>query len=323
LEEYARGLGNLPLSQPVGSTFQYSNINYDIAGLIVEEVSGQSYAEYVTEHIFEPLDMRHSYASHALALADGLSEGHHYMFGHAFKREYDAPPSGVPEGFLIASVKDMTHYMIAQLSDGRYGGLSILSPQGIAEMHAPAISTGGDEHYAMGWGVGTADGIPIIQHAGDTGHFHSIVVLMPDRSSGFILLANASGFEQIGQVDAVAGGIFYLLNGKAPSAVSLPSNVRFLYWAVMLTPILMSLGIAYSWRFWRNKGVGRLLLVVLLYAGFALLWLFVVPLVTESAIWTGIRVNHPELAYAVVASAVLGFGWSIIYTVMNLRMRRS
>ena len=51
--------------------------------------------------------------------------------------------------------------------------------------------------------------------------------------------------------------------------------------------------------------------------------LFVVPLVTESSIWTGNRVNHPELAYAVLASAVLGFGWSVIYTAMSLRMRRS
>jgi len=323
LEETVRGLNIIHLTQPIGTTYQYSGLNYTIAGLIVEQVSGQSYGDYVTQRIFGPLDMRHSYASHTPALANGLSEGHHYMFGHAFKREYDAPPSGVPEGFLIASVEDMTHYVIAQLNDGRYGDLSILSPQGIAEMHAPAISTGGDEHYAMGWVVGTADGIPIIQHAGDTGHFHSIVVLMPDRSSGFILLANASGFEQIGQVDAIAGGIFYLLNGKAPGVVSLPANVRFLYWAVMLTPILMILGIAYSWRYLRNKGLGSALLVALLYGGVALLWLFVVPLVTESSIWTGNRVSHPELAYAVLASAVLGFGWSVVYTAISLRMRRS
>jgi len=323
LEETVRGLKTIHITQLVGTTYQYSGLNYTIAGLIVEQVSGQSYGDYVDQHIFGPLDMLHSYTSPTPALADGLSEGHHYMFGHAFKRDYAVPPACVPEGYLIASVEDMTHYMIAQLSDGRYGDLSILSPQGVAEMHAPAISTGSDEYYAMGWGLGTADGKPIIQHAGDTGHFHSIVVLMPDSSSGYILLANASGFEQLGQVDAIASGIFYLLNGKSPSAVSLPVHVRFLYWAVMLTPILMLLGIAYSWRFRHNKGVGRLLLVVLLYGGVALLWLLVVPLVNESALWTGIRVIHPELAYSVITSAVLGFGWSLVFTGISLRMRRS
>ena len=93
-------------------------------------------------------------------------------------------PSTFPQGYLIASVEDMTHYAIAHLNDGRYGDTSILSAQGIAELHAPAIPTGGDEHYAMGWIVGTVDGIPIVQHNGDTGHFHSVVILMPDRGLG-------------------------------------------------------------------------------------------------------------------------------------------
>jgi CubicO group peptidase (beta-lactamase class C family) len=267
--------------------------------------------------------MRHSYASPAIALADGLAAGHHYMFGHAFEREYAVPPSGVPEGFLIASVEDMTHYVIAHLSDGRYGDTSILSAQGIAELHAPAIPMGGDQHYAMGWVVGTADGIPLVQHSGDSGNFHSVAVLMPDRGSGFILLANASGFVQLWQVEGIAGGIYNVLNGKTPAPVSLPIHVRFLYWAVMLTPLLMILGIAYSWRYWRSKGVGHILLIVLLYGGVALLWLFLVPQLTESSIWTANRINHPELAYAVLASAVLGIGWSVIYTAMNLRVWRT
>jgi len=322
LEEHVRGLNKIQLTQPVGGTYQYSNLNFNIAGVIVEKVSGQSYADYVTEHIFAPLAMRHSYASRPPALADGLAAGHHYMFGHAFEREYGVPPPGVPGGGLIASVEDMTHYAIAQLSDGRYGDTSILSAQGIAELHTPAISTGGDQHYAMGWVVDTADGTPVIQHTGDIGTFHSVAVLMPDRGSGFILLANASGFEQVGQVDGIAVGVFNLLNGKAPAPVSLPINVRFLYWAVLLTPVLMIPGIAYSWRRWRNKGVGHILLVVVLYSGVALLWLIVVPRLTESP-FSSIRFIHPELGYAVLASAVLGIGWSVIYTVMNLRARRA
>jgi hypothetical protein len=244
------------------------------------------------------------------------------MFGHAFEREYAVPLPNGPGGGLIASVEDMTHYAIAQLSDGRYGDASILSAQGIAELHAPAISTGGDEQYAMGWNVATVDGIPLVQHSGDVGHFHSIAVLMPDRGSGFVLLANASGFEQIRQVDGIAGGVFRLLNGKPPAPVSLPINVRFLYWAVLLTPLLMILGIAYSWWRWRNRGVGHILLIVLLYSGVALLWLIVVPQLTESP-FSSIRFVHPELGYAMLASAFLGFGWSIIFTVMTLRARRA
>jgi CubicO group peptidase (beta-lactamase class C family) len=326
LEEFVRGLDWVSLTQPVGATFQYSNLNYSIAGLIVEKVSGQSYADYVTQHIFEPLDMRHSYASQALALADGLSEGHHYMFGRAFRWERTVPPAQLPEGYLIASAEDMSHYAIAQLHDGQYGDTSILSPQGIAELHAPAIATGeGDEHYAMGWSVGALDGVPIVYHSGDIGHFSAIILLMPSRSSGLVLLANATGFEQLAQVNQTAVGLVSLLNGKPAAPVSVPFRLRFLYWAILLAPLLMILGIAYSWRRWRNKGVGHILLIVLLYGGVALLWLFVVPRLIGAPILSVIRIqiNHPELAYALTAGAALGIGWSVIYTAMTLRTRRA
>ena len=323
LEETVRGLSSIRLSMPVGTAFQYSNLNYIIAGLIVEKVSGQSFADYVTQHIFKPLDMRHSYASRAPALADGLATGHHYMFGHAFEREYAVPPAGVSEGYLIASVEDMTHYLIAHLSDGRYGDTSILSEHGIAELHAPAIPAGGDTQYAMGWGASTLDGVPVVWHTGDSGHFHSVVFLMPGRGSGFALLANASGFEQLEQVDGIALGVFSLLNGKAPAPFSLSIKTRFLYWAILLTPILMILGMAYSWRYWLYKGIGHILLIVLLYGGVAILWLFVVPLLTNSPIWSGIRIIHPEVAYSLIVGVILGIGWSVIYTAMTLMRRRS
>ncbi len=85
----------------------------------------------------------------------------------------------------------------------------------------------------------------------------------------------------------------------------------------------MILGIAYSWRNWRNKGVGHILLTVVLYGIVALLWLFGVPPLTGSSLWPGLSFNYPELAYGLIAGATLGIGWSVIYTAMNLRRRRS
>jgi CubicO group peptidase (beta-lactamase class C family) len=326
LEEAVRGLGNVSLTEPVGSTYQYSNLNYNIAGLIVEVVSGQPYADYVAQHIFQPLDMRHAYASRAAALADGLSAGHRYVFGHAFAWEEILSPAHLPSGYLIASAEDMAHYAIAHLNDGRYGDTPILSPPGMAELHAPAIPGGGEERqYAMGWNVGRLDGVPILSHSGDVGTFHSVVLLRPDRGSGFVLLANASGFVQLWQVDDIARGIFRLLNGQPPAPISLPPGPRFLYWAVLLTPLLQIVGIAAGWRHWRKRSVGQILLTVVLYVAIPTLWLFVLPSVLEAPIWSGARINinHTELAYALLASAVLGMGWSVIYAAMQIRTQRS
>ncbi len=320
LEEYVRGLGNLPLSQPVGSTFQYSNVNYSIAGLIVEKVSGQSYADYVTQHIFKPLDMRHSFTARAPALADGLAARHYYMFGRVFGLQGAMPPTNLPAGLLIASVEDLSHYAIAHLNGGHYGDTSILSPQGIAELHAPAIAIG-DRHYAMGWGVYAVEGISVAYHSGDDGHMHSVVMLMPDRDSGFVLLANASGFEQKDQVDGIAVGVFFLLNGKTPTPVALPFSSRILYWSILLTPLLQIIGISFVWRKRQGtKGWGVLLTVILnLAVVFGLLGLSqLIPFPLPSLL-----VFFPDVGYGLIVVATLGIGWSVIYTVMYLRARRS
>jgi len=125
-------------------------------------------------------------------------------------------------------------------------------------------------------------------------------------------------------VDEIARGIFSLLNGQPPAPISMPPGPRFLYWAILLTPLLQLVGIASRWRYWRSRGVGQNLLTVVLYIAVPLLWLFVLPSVLEAPIWSGMRINinHTELAYGLLASAVLGIGWSIVYTAMYIRTQR-
>ncbi len=53
-ERQVRALASLKITRPVGSKCEYSNLNYNILGLIVEAASGESYADYVQTHIFNP-----------------------------------------------------------------------------------------------------------------------------------------------------------------------------------------------------------------------------------------------------------------------------
>jgi CubicO group peptidase (beta-lactamase class C family) len=217
----------------------------------------------------------------------------------------------------------MSHYAMAHLNDGRYDDTSILSPQGIAELHAPAAPMGADQHYGLGWVVGALDGIPLVGHSGALSNFRTSILLMPETGEAVILLANASGFEQIFQIDELSQQIASMLVGKSPAPVSVPLHVRFLYWTLLLTPLVQFIGIAYGWRHLRNKRIGRLLLTVVLYAGVALLWLFGVPQLTGIPIWPDLHRGYPEMFYGLSMGVVLGFGWSVIYTTMSLRRWRS
>jgi CubicO group peptidase (beta-lactamase class C family) len=76
LQANVRELADTKPSRPVGEKFDYSNSNYDILGLIVQEVSGQSFETYVEEHIYTPLEMSNSYTSKSEADENGLAVGH-------------------------------------------------------------------------------------------------------------------------------------------------------------------------------------------------------------------------------------------------------
>src|SRR5205807_8147276 len=123
-------------------------------GLIVQTVSGEPYATYVQQHIFAPLQMHDSFASEPEARRDGLAQGYRWLFGVPAPFDY-YNLSGVPSGYLVSSAEDLTHYLIAQMNEGRFGSATVLSSAGITTMHAPgvALPKGGTHtgSYSMGW----------------------------------------------------------------------------------------------------------------------------------------------------------------------------
>jgi len=131
-ERQARALSTLVLSRPVGSAWEYSNMNYNLLGLIVEVASGESYEAYVQEHIFAPLQMTHSYTSQAEARENGMAVGHRYWFAIPFAEPNLLMPRGsLAGGELISSSEDMARYLIAHLNEGRYDSTQILSAAGM------------------------------------------------------------------------------------------------------------------------------------------------------------------------------------------------
>ena len=319
LEEIVRSLETIKLTQPVGTTFQYSNINYMTAGLILEKVSGQSYGDYVAQYIFTPLDMRNSYSSPTLAKAGGLSEGHIYMFGQVFRNEGPKPPAYLPTGLLMSSIEDMALYAAAQLNEGRNGESSILSPQGFTELHTPAIPAEGG-YYAMGLFVGMLEGKPVINHNGDDGRAHGYIFLSPEDKLGVVLLANASGFSQMTQVDQIGFELYNLLIGKAGNPVSVPFMIQFGYWSLLSIPLFQILGIALVWRKRDRLKVWGVLLSVLL--NLTAVFVFLGPAQNIMPI-NSLVVFFPELGYVSITAIVLGLGWSVICTAMYLVRQRA
>lgn len=263
LERQVRALSTLKITRPVGSTVQYCNLNYNILGLIVETASGETYADYVQNHIFNPLQMTHSHTSKEAAKQDGLAQGHRHWFGYPIPApDLPIPGGSLPSGQLISCAEDMAHYLIAHLNGGRYGGpdgdARILSSAGIDEMHRGAadwmVGNSSVGRYGMGWVESDLGQTKTFSHAGNVPDFSACMALVPEQQKGLVLLFNADPYGLPPITEEVGAGATAVLAGEKPP----PFKLGFVPWIFRLLPLLpllqMTAAIATlrSLRCWRR-----------------------------------------------------------------------
>jgi len=324
-EQRVRELSDNALTHPVGTTYQYSNVNFAILALIVETVSGQPFESYVQEHIFNPLEMSQSSYYQPEAIPSDSAAGYQQWFGFPVANHVPLPRSGNGGGGLIASAEDMTHFMIAQLNQGRYGSVSLLSPAGIAEMHTPAIRDGNtEEFYAMGWEVETVDSLTTVSHNGDHGNFHADMSLTSD-GWGVVMMTNVNGLLMTGRPGGITTGVISLLRGQQPPANEGLLFVRMIILVIMGIVALQISGMVWSLvtlrRWFRNSRPDRrprgwlrvgwhvvLPLVVNLFLAFVIIVGF--PAFAGVSL-QGFVFVYPDLGYTMVTSGVIAFVWII------------
>jgi CubicO group peptidase (beta-lactamase class C family) len=238
-ERQVRALARLKTTRPVGSKWEYSNLNYNVLGLIVEVVSGEPYADYVRDHVFDPLEMGRTYTSMAAAKQHGLARGHRHWFGFPFPApDLPVPRGSLPSGQLISCAEDMTHYLIAHLGGGRYGDAQILSAPGIDELHRGVAEfdygslTAG--RYGMGWFEIDLDGTTTYSHGGNVPDFSAFIALVPEQRRGAVVLFSADPYGLPMITEEIGTGMTALLAGQEPP----PIRLDFIQWLMRLLPLV-------------------------------------------------------------------------------------
>ena len=177
-----------------GTTAAYSNWTTALAGLVVANVSGMTFEEYVARNIFEPLGMHHSSFDEPLPapldanMATGYSDVGKVLelLGYEYIRNFG------PAGALAATADDMARFIVAHVNGGELNGARILKPETARLMHSrlfgPVEGLPGMAHGFMElW----HNGHRFVGHGGDTIAFHSDLAIDPDRGFGFYVSFNA------------------------------------------------------------------------------------------------------------------------------------
>ena len=204
--------------RPPGDVAAYSSYGAALAGYIVARESGESYDQYIQEHILNSLGMVHTTAQPSMPpdLRAHTSVGYTYEDG-AFRvfpdtsdmgqptLEYSdmGQPALVPAGDMQASATDMARFMIAHLQNGRYSDANIaeariLNESTMQQMHTTLYTP---DPRLLGTAYGFFDfsdnGQWTIGHSGGSDPIYSLLLLLPDQNLGVFVVYNSEGGKDL------------------------------------------------------------------------------------------------------------------------------
>ncbi|OAN98311.1 serine hydrolase [Sphingomonadales bacterium EhC05] len=238
-------------SEP-GASWNYSGGGYTLLQLLIEEVSGQSFTDYMAEWVFEPLDMSQSGFDHQKAAGLGLAEN--------FDLEGNVEPlkyySSLASTSLFTSSRDMALFLAAQ---GPGSGQSALSEASMRLMRQPHASQMGADI----WGLGTMLYAPnnagdfIIGHDGNNEPaINTAARLDPATGDGIVILETGSDLL----ATRLASEWVFWKTGRVDSLAFAMGLSTWLLWAGAGSFSILLIGIALGWR--RRKRLRNELLTV-------------------------------------------------------------
>ncbi|HEX8888334.1 MAG TPA: serine hydrolase domain-containing protein [Pyrinomonadaceae bacterium] len=145
---------NYDLVAEPGTKFSYSSYGYNLLGAAIEGASGQSYADYMREHIWQPLGMTETRMDDPLDLIPNRVRGYQVVEGAIKNSEFIDVSSRFAAGGARGTVLDLLKFMKG-LNEGK-----LLSRESLALMYTPMKTRDGKfsgfprtAGYAMGWNV--------------------------------------------------------------------------------------------------------------------------------------------------------------------------
>lgn len=199
LQEFA----SLGLEFPPGERESYSSLGYYALGLLMEHITGQSYAELLRRRVFDPLGMSRSSLDDATTIVEGRAQAYRYNFllARYDNAEHRHPSTTFSTGGILTTVDDLLRWERA------LGDASLLSPGLWQTIFDPA-----EGESAFGWRKVTGEDPDrdIHWHGGLVTGFRSQITRMPSARRTVILFGNLRDAD----TNEITDRIFEILDGQ-------------------------------------------------------------------------------------------------------------
>ncbi len=194
-----------PLEFKPGAKLTYSNTGYVLLGMVIEKISGQSYAVFLQENIFKPLGMLKSGYDNAATVLGERASGYQIKHGHVSNADFIDMSIPFAAGGIYSTVGDLYRWNEALAIPGR-----LLTKQSLQQMFGvyPETTSYGGQNYGYGVVITQRFDRLLYYHGGGVQGFSSSLQRYPKEHVCIIVLANIDPFKPWNTGDQIAAFLF-------------------------------------------------------------------------------------------------------------------
>ncbi|MDM5155332.1 serine hydrolase domain-containing protein [Bacillus sp. DX1.1] len=303
IKNNVESLSNVKLTALPGEKHQYSNANFLILGALIEEVTNQTYSEYMKQQVFLPLGMKSAAADNDSAYKKGYVAGYQSWFGIPRKSSVTYDNGGAPYGYITASAEDMVQY-IKFLS--RQENDNFITENTMNLYVSPHIQTGENRFYSLGLRITNPNSEEkMIWHSGSTPDSHAEMFFIPKTGWGGVILTNKNHILEEEALPYLKQGIINIINGDEP--VDTSSNIPIIQLVTLgiiclLFIIFIYLLVKMKSKKFRKRSIWYISGIIFLVLSIATIPALIYS--TDSP-WHAIYVFSPDLAYLLIGVVIL------------------
>ncbi len=194
-EEINAALRTQSAIYPPDKIYKYSNLGMALLGEVVVAASGQTYADYIEQHIFEPLGMTHSAV--VPAAEDRQQMATAYMRrqpdGNREVMDYYETRGMAPAANIVSSVDDLARFGALHLQAAPDSGAGeVVKASTLHEMQRPHwVYSDWSGGRGLGFGISRRDDKTLVSHGGWIGGNRTHFLLAPGDDLAIIAMVNA------------------------------------------------------------------------------------------------------------------------------------
>lgn len=207
LSEWVEQISGSELRYSPGEQYSYSNVNYNLLGAIIEQVSGISYREYMKQEILVPLGLDHTYVG-LPEDEENIVKGTRLGYWKAYNFDMVVREGAIPAGYFYSNINDMCRWLEIWLGQADI-------PDVYTELIEETRNCLNQEHeYYAGWEY---FGEGVTGHSGGTANYSSRIVFSKEKNVGVCVLTN---LNVAASTDRLCNDILAITIGKETAGFS-------------------------------------------------------------------------------------------------------